>query len=136
MPVNDDARLQLLLGMEEGQLAGHLNRLVEEDCAFFKTHGRRHRVRFASDIEIAQIENVQRAPLNLTPDERLFAIIKSLDHQTCTRIYTINGAEFKPWEWSEIECLIAFEAVAPPQVRDAEADALRLLGKVLGDRHG
>jgi hypothetical protein len=62
-----------------GKLAEKVSRITNADRLFFERHpDRRHRVRLAGDVEIAEIETVRGLPMDVRPGESIYALVRSV----------------------------------------------------------
>ena len=108
------------------KLAPHLGHIAEADRVFFEQHpDRRHRVRFASEVEIAQHEILSGKLMRLPPGHRHFVIVRNIAPGRRLRLFVTNfeGAE-TGLDVPEDLADVIFDTAATPQVREIEA-ALR-----------
>ena len=106
------------------KLAPHLGHIAEADRVFFEQHpDRRHRVRFASEVEIAQHEILSGKLMRLPPGHRHFVIVRNIAPGRRLRLFVTN-AEDAGTDVPEDLADVLFDMVAAPQVREIKA-ALR-----------
>ena len=108
------------------KLAPHLGRIADADRLFFEQHpDRRHRIRFASEVEIAQREIVSGEVMIPPPGFRHFVIVRKIAPGRRLRLFVTNfeGAE-TGLDVPEDLADVIFDTAATPQVREIEA-ALR-----------
>ena len=106
------------------KLAPHLGRIADADRLFFEQHpDRRHRIRFASEVEIAQREIVSGEVMTLLPGFRHFVIVRNVTPGRRLRLFVTN-AEDAGTDVPEDLADVLFDMVAAPQVREIKA-ALR-----------
>src|SRR5262245_56399734 len=61
------------------KLTSHVERVADTDRVFFEQHpDRKHRVRLASEVEIAQLEIMNGEVMTLPPGKRHFAIVRNV----------------------------------------------------------
>ena len=106
------------------KLAPHIDRITEADRVFFEQHpDRKHRLRFASDVEIAELEVVRGEVMTLPPGMRHFAIVPNVAPGVRLRVFVTNARHATTDVPEDLTAAI-FDAVAPPKVREIEG-ALR-----------
>ena len=106
------------------KLAPHIDRITEADRVFFEQHpDRKHRLRFASDVEIAELEVVRGEVMTLPPGMRHFAIVRNVAPGVRLRVFVTNARHATTDVPEDLTAAI-FDAVAPPKVREIEG-ALR-----------
>jgi hypothetical protein len=107
------------------KLAPHLGRIADADRVFFEQHpDRRHRIRFASEVEIAQHEILSGKLMRLPQGHRHFVIVRFAPGRRL-RLFVTNheGAE-TGLDVPEDLADVIFDTASTPQVRKIEA-ALR-----------
>ena len=77
-------------------------------------------VRFATDIEIEQLEIIEGGTLNAPPARKLFAVVKSISSRTRMRAYAIAPGNIQTDGFGEADCQMIFEAVVPARAREIE----------------
>jgi hypothetical protein len=106
------------------KLAPHIGRIADADRVFFEQHpDRRHRIRFASEVEIAQNEILSGEVKILPAGFRHFVIVRKIAPGRRLRLFVTNTEDFATDVPEDLARTI-FEKVATPQVREIEA-ALR-----------
>jgi len=106
------------------KLACHVERVTDTDRIFFEQHpDRKHRVRLASEVEIAQLEIVRGGVMTLPPGMRHFAIVRNVAPGVRLRVFVTNARHATTDVPEDLTAAI-FDAVAPPKVREIEG-ALR-----------
>lgn len=108
------------------KLASYVRRVFDTDFAFFEQHpDRKHRIRLASDVEIAQLEIIEGEAMTAPPGMRRFVLARSVAPGACLRLY-VTKDEGAPTglEIPEDVAESIFEAAATPEFREMEA-ALR-----------
>ena len=106
------------------KLAPHLGRIADADRVFFEQHpDRKHRVRLASEVEIAQHEILSGKLMRLPPGHRHFVIVRNIAPGRRLRLFVTN-AEDAGTDVPEDLADVLFDMVAAPQVREIKA-ALR-----------
>jgi hypothetical protein len=106
------------------KLAPHLGRIADADRVFFERHpDRRHRIRFASEVEIAQHEILSGKLMRLPPGHRHFVIVRKAAPGRRPRLFVTN-AEDAGTDVPKDLADVLFNMVAAPEVREIEA-ALR-----------
>ena len=114
------------------KLAPHLGRIADADRVFFEQHpDRRHRIRFASDVEIAQHEILSGKLVRLPPGHRHFVIVRNIAPGRRLRLFVTNE-ENAETDVPEDLADVLFDMAAAPQVREIEA-ALRAASPEEGD---
>jgi hypothetical protein len=104
------------------KLAPHVDRVADTDIAFFKKHpDRRHRVRLASEAEIAEAEIIEGKLLQGPEEYRWFTIVRKLPGVRL-RVFVAAPA------WAQVGIDVpedvaasVFESAAPAVVREIEA---------------
>lgn len=103
------------------KLARHVERVTDTDRVFFEQHpDRKHRVRLASDVEIAQLEIVNGKLMSLPPGMRHFAIVRNVAPGTRLRVFVTNVKHAVTDVPEDLTAAI-FEAVVAPKFREIEA---------------
>jgi hypothetical protein len=103
------------------KLAPHIDRITEADRVFFEQHpDRKHRLRFASDVEIAELEVVRGEVMTLPPSMRHFAIVRNVAPGTRLRLFVTNARHATTDVPEDVTAAI-FDAVAPPDLHEVEA---------------
>ena len=109
------------------KLGSYVRHVYDTDHVFFEQHpNRKHRVRLASEVEIAQLEIMEGEVMTLLPGMRRFALVRSVvPGAACLRLYVTND-EGAPTglEIPEDIAHAIFESRATPNTREMEA-ALR-----------
>lgn len=103
------------------KLAPHVERVADTDRVFFEQHpDRKHRVRLASEVEIAQLEIMNREVMSLPPGKRHFAIVRNV--APGTRMWVIaTGPEDEGTDVEEAFAHALFDENASRLVRNIEA---------------
>jgi len=105
------------------KLAPHLGHIAEADRVFFEQHpDRRHRVRFASEVEIAQHEILSGEIVTLPPGFRHVVIVRKIAPGQ-RRLFVTNAEDAGP-DVPKVLAGVIIDGVATPKVREIEA-ALR-----------
>jgi len=111
------------------KLAPHIDRITEADRVFFEQHpDRKHRLRFASDVEIAELEVVRGEVMTLPPGMRHFAIVRNVAPGVRLRVFVTNARHATTDVPEDLTAAI-FDAVAPPKLHDIEASLRTALSK-------
>jgi hypothetical protein len=111
------------------KLACHVERVTDTDRVFFEQHpDRKHRVRLASDVEIAQLEIVNGKLMSLPPGMRHFAIVRNVAPGTRLRVFVTN-AKHAVTDVPEDLTAAIFDALAPPNLREIDASLRAALSK-------
>jgi hypothetical protein len=106
------------------KLAPHLGRIAEADRVFFELHpDQKHRVRLASEVEIAQHEILSGKLMRLPPGHRHFVIVRNIAPGRRLRLFVTNE-ENAGTDVPEDLADVLFDMAAASQVREIEA-ALR-----------
>jgi hypothetical protein len=111
------------------KLARYVERVTDTDRVFFEQHpDRKHRVRLASEVEIAQLEIVRGNVMTLPPGMRHFAIVRNVAPGVRLRVFVTN-ARHATTDVPEVLTAAIFDAVAPPKLHDIEASLRTALSK-------
>ena len=111
------------------KLAPHIDRITEADRVFFEQHpNRKHRLRFASDVEIAELEVVRGEVMTLPPGMRHFAIVRNVAPGVRLRVFVTNARHATTDVPEDVTAAI-FDAVAPPDLHDIQASLRTALSK-------
>ena len=113
------------------KLAPHVDRVTEADRVFFEQHpDRKHRVRFASEAEIAQLEILNGQVTTLPPGIRHFVIVRNVAPGARLRLFVTNreGAE-TGLDVPEDLADVIFDTRATRQLREIEANMRSALSK-------
>jgi hypothetical protein len=111
------------------KLAPHVDRITQADRVFFEQHPeRKHRVRFASEVEIARCEIVRGEVMTLPPGHRHFVIVRNVAPGRRLRLFVTN-AEDAGTDVPEDLAVAIFDNVASPYVREVEAELRAALSK-------
>jgi hypothetical protein len=111
------------------KLAPHIDRITEADRVFFEQHPNRwHRIRFASEVEIAQYEIASGEVMTLPPGFRHFVIVRKITPGHRLRLFVTN-AEDAGTDVPEDLAVAIFDNVASPYVREVEAELRAALSK-------
>jgi hypothetical protein len=103
------------------KLACHVARATDTDRVFFEQHpDRKHRVRFASEVEIARCEIVSGEVMTLPPGFRHFVIVRNVAPGHRVRLFVTN-AEDAGTDVPEDLAGAIFDKIAGPHVREIEA---------------
>jgi hypothetical protein len=103
------------------KLAPHVDRITQADHVFFEQHpDRKHRVRLASEVEIAQSEIMSGEVMTLPPGHRLFVIVRNVAPGYRVRLFVTN-AKNAGADVPEDLAVVIFDNVATPYVRAIEA---------------
>ena len=106
------------------KLAPHVDRITQADRVFFEQHpDRKHRLRLASEVEIAQNEILSGEVTTPPPGHRHFVIVRNVAPGHRLRLFVTN-AEDAGTDVPEDLADVLFDMVAAPQVREIKA-ALR-----------
>jgi hypothetical protein len=106
------------------KLAPHVDRITQADRVFFEQHPeRKHRVRFASEVEIAQNEILSGEVMTLPPGHRHFVIVRNVAPGRRLRLFVTN-AEDAGMDVPEDLADVLFDMVAAQQVREIESALL------------
>jgi hypothetical protein len=107
------------------RLAPHVDRAADTDIAFFKKHpDRKHRVRLASEAEIAEAEIVEGKLLRAPEGFRWFTIVRKLPGARLRVFFANNATSATGTDVPEDVAASVFESAAPSGVREIET-ALR-----------
>ena len=102
------------------KLAPHLGRIADADRLFFEQHpDRRHRIRFASEVEIAQREIVSGEVMIPPPGFRHFVIVRKIAPGQ-RRLFVTNAEDAGP-DVPKVLAGVIIDGVATPKVREIEA---------------
>ena len=103
------------------KLARHVERVTDTDRVFFEQHpDRKHRIRFASEVEIAQLEIMNGEVMTLPPGKRHFAIVRNV--APGARLWVIaTSAEDAGTDVEEALAHALFDKYATRLVRETEA---------------
>jgi hypothetical protein len=111
------------------KLACHVERVTDTDRVFFEQHpDRKHRVRFASEVEIAQLEILSGEVMTLPPRMRHFAIVRNVAPGARLRLFVTN-ARNATTDIPEHLTAAIFDAVAPPNLHEVEGSLRAALSK-------
>jgi hypothetical protein len=103
------------------KLACHVERVTDADRVFFEQHpDRKHRVRHASEVEIAQLEIVNGEAMTLPAGMRHFAIVRNVAPGARLRLFVTNARHATTDVPEDLTAAI-FDAATPPRLRDVEA---------------
>jgi hypothetical protein len=103
------------------KLASYVERVADTDRVFFEQHpDRKHRVRLASEVEIAQLEIMNGEVMTLPPGKRHFAIVRNV--APGARLWVIaTSAEDAGTDVEEALAHALFDKYATRLVRETEA---------------
>jgi hypothetical protein len=111
------------------KLACHVERVTDADRVFFEQHpDRKHRLRLASEVEIAQNEILSGEVNILPPGMRHFAIVRNVAPGARLRVFVTN-AKHATTDVPEDLTAAIFDAVAPPKLHQVEASLRAALCK-------
>jgi hypothetical protein len=103
------------------KLAPHVDRITQADRAFFEQHpDRKHRLRLASEVEIAQNEILSGEVTTPPPGHRHFVIVRNVAPGHRLRLFVTN-AEDAGTDVEEALAHALFDTHATPQAREIEA---------------
>ena len=103
------------------KLAPHVDRITQADRVFFEQHpDRKHRIRFASEVEIAQNEILTGKVKILPAGFRHFVVVRNVAPGRRLRLFVTNAEDVGTDVPEDLACVI-FDNVATPQVRKIEA---------------
>ena len=103
------------------KLARYVERVADTDRIFFEQHpDRKHRVRLASEVEIAQSEIMSGEVMILPPGHRLFVIVRNVAPGYRVRLFVTN-TEDAGADVPEDVAVVIFDHVATPFVRAIES---------------
>jgi hypothetical protein len=106
------------------KLAPHLDRITQADRVYFEQYPeRKHRVRFASEVEIAQNEILSGEVMTLPPGQRHFVVVRNVAPGRRLRLFVTN-AEDAGIDVPEDLADVLFDMVAAQQVREIESALL------------
>ena len=106
---------------EMQKLAGRVDKVTQADRRFFERFpNRRHRVRLASQAEIAQHELLEGAPIWKPPGTRIFVAVRNIAPGCRLRLY-IRGIEGAETDLDEGMAKAIFESSASPRTWEVEA---------------
>jgi hypothetical protein len=108
------------------KLARYVERVTDTDRVFFEH--RKHRVRLASEVEIAQLEIVSGDVMTLPPGMRHFAVVRNVAPGTRLRVFVTNARHATTDVPEDLTAAI-FDAVAPPNLHDVEASLRTAMSK-------
>jgi hypothetical protein len=104
------------------KLAGEVDRVTPAEDKFFERFpNRRHRVRLASDAEIAHHEILEGEPMWMPPGRRIFAVVRNIAPGVRLRIY-IRGLEGSEIDLDEATARAIVEASATSKTWEIEAE--------------
>jgi Spy/CpxP family protein refolding chaperone len=107
------------------KLASHFDRITQADRAFFEQHpDRKHRLRLASEGEIADSEFLSGKVESLPPRFCHFVIVRKISPRFRLRMF-VTGPEDTETDIEEVVAQKYFDACATPQARELEATTLR-----------
>jgi hypothetical protein len=107
------------------RLAPHLGRIAEGDRVFFEQHpDRKHRIRLASEVEIAQDEILSGEVKILPPGYRHLVVVRNIAPGWRLRRLFVTNAENAWTDVPEDLAGVIFDTVATSYAREIEA-ALR-----------
>jgi hypothetical protein len=113
------------------KLASYLERVKDTDRVFFEQHpDRKHRVRLASEVEIAELEITFGEVMTLPLGYRYFVIIRNVAPGGRLELVVANAEEAKT-DVPEDVARVIFELNATPEVREIE-DAVRAASSMEG----
>jgi hypothetical protein len=105
------------------KLASYVERVSDTDRVFFEQHpDRKHRVRLASEVEIAELEITYGEVVTLPPGYRYFVIVRNVAPGHRAGLF-VKNAEDATTDVPEDLAGAIFDKVAAPKVREIE-DAL------------
>jgi hypothetical protein len=111
------------------KLARYVERVTDTDRVFFEQHAdRKHRVRLASEVEIAQLEIVSGDVMTLPAGMRHFAVVRNVAPGTRLRVFVTNARHATTNVPEDLTAAI-FDAVAPPNLHDVEASLRTAMSK-------
>jgi hypothetical protein len=103
------------------ELAEKVDRVTQGDRRFFERRpDRKHRVRLASQAEIAQQELLDGRPIEMLPGCRIFTIVRNIAAGVRLRLFTY-GLEGADTDLTEAMARAIFEAAATPHTWKIEA---------------
>jgi hypothetical protein len=106
------------------KLAPHVDGITQADHALFEQHpDRKHRLRLASEVEIAQNEILSGKVMTLPPGFRHFVIVRNVALGRRLGLFVTNAEDIGT-EVPEDLAGVLFDNIATPPVREIEA-ALR-----------
>ncbi|MGH9614296.1 MAG: hypothetical protein ACRD4P_14580 [Bryobacteraceae bacterium] len=106
---------------EMQKLANLVDRVTQTDRRFFERFPhRKHRVRLASQAEIAQHELLDDKPIFLPEVCRIFTVVRNIAPGARLRMY-VRGLEGSETDLDEATALAIFEASATPKTLEIEA---------------
>jgi hypothetical protein len=115
------------------KLAHHVERVRDADRVFFEQHpDRKHRIRFVSEVEIAQLEIMNGEVMTLPPGMRHFVIVRNVAPGARLGVFVTN-AKHAGTDVPEDLMASIFDAVAPVKLREIEA---MMRGALSRDRGG
>jgi hypothetical protein len=113
------------------KLARHVERVTDTDRVFFEQHpDRKHRVRHASEVEIAELEITYGEVITSPPGHRYFVIVRNVAPGHRVEL-VVENAEDAETDVPEEVARVIFDTFATPEVREIEA-AVRVALKVGG----
>jgi hypothetical protein len=111
------------------KLSCHVERVTDTDRVFFEQHpDRKHRLRLASEVEIAQNEILSGEVKILPPGMHHFAIVRNVTPGARLRVFVTN-AKHAGTDVPEDLMAAIFDKVAPPNIREIEAALRAALSK-------
>jgi hypothetical protein len=113
--------MSLTLREKMQKVADRVDRVTQADRLFFERFPhRQHRVRLASQAEIAQYELLEGQPAMPPPGCRVFTVVRNIAPGARLRLYTY-GLEGAETDLSEPTARAIFEAAATPRIWEIEA---------------
>jgi hypothetical protein len=110
------------------KLASYVERVSDTDRVFFEQHpDRKHRVRLASEVEIAELEITYGEVMTLPPGYRYFVIVRNVAPGHRVELVVENAEDARTDVPEEVARAI-FDSFATPEVREIE-DAVRAASK-------
>ena len=102
------------------KLAERIDRVTDADLKYFERFPhRQHRIRIASQVEIAQLEIIEGKPVLLPDGCRVFTVVRNVAPGIRLRVFVlgIEGSDL-----DEASARAIFEMAAPPQFWEIEAE--------------
>ncbi len=102
------------------KLAERIDRVTDADLKYFERFPhRQHRVRIASQVEIAQLGIIEGKPVLLPDGCRVFTVVRNVAPGIRLRVFVlgIEGSDL-----DEANARAIFEMAAPPQFWEIEAE--------------
>jgi hypothetical protein len=112
---------------EMKKLAASVDRITQADARFFERFPhRKHRVRLASQAELAQNEIINGGPVFLPPGCRFFVAVRNFAPRARLRLF-VRGLEVSETDLDEVTARAVYEWASTEETRQIEAELRKVL---------